>query len=563
MPNFTETDIDAGNILSSIDAGNSIKNNYNNFTVNLNYLYNTGNCYYDLLTGYLDADVLVLTGQSYPFYQVQTNFRNTNTNGLSHSLLNYSPSNTGVLSYLKVSGIFYSTTSNDFYVSATNENGVTKNTQTVTPSIESVNVKTYDLQNFDPTKHLLIVYNQSSQESIDIKNYYLSVRTGLSNANVLGVSTTSSLSGDVTSITEYQNNVRTPIINWINSNLDKPIRYITLMYDIGIRFSGLANQNLISGNPNIRVTGTTGLNNAKTSERVRFSVVQDLTDYLHYTSQNRSNLETNASYYFFNGIMNITTPTNYLENYSVAKFSQTPVLVSHITARNKYDVSGYIEKITQKGIVSGFYIRSSGQNDTFLANLNIQDGEGTNTAIYNYPSGTIKFCPEARTVITREKSGGYPIETGGNLAGFTFHGIHYGDGLQRVMSSNYSTNGQVVFTGYNWYIMSTRESYNGVNLAYNGNVGLWGDENDGNQLFDLHGTIFSWLKSGAFSGAKYENCPVGAVGHCQEPGDMANGYAYWIMWQSGHPFIECAYRSRDTIYGAASWTCIGDPLLMK
>jgi hypothetical protein len=146
------------------------------------------------------------------------------------------------------------------------------------------------------------------------------------------------------------------------------------------------------------------------------------------------------------------------------------------------------------------------------------------------------------------------------MAGFSFHGIHtsaFDLANQQQTNAWYAFSGinQVSFTGYNWYLMSSQESYNGHNFQ----VEL-GQLSELSRSANGHGTMFSWLSEGAFNGSGYSNIPVGCVGHPWEPGIIINDpRVYFGMWHSGFTFVECAWGSANGYISAP----IGDPLVVK
>jgi hypothetical protein len=563
--------IDGGGISFTIDANRPIPTTgSSSFSLALSYMYNTGNCYNDFLNDYLDADIEVFTGNLYPFYKVVATDQSSSAVIPPTNFVFYPSDPNTVKSFSSSTGIFYSTTANSFHISGTHNYGVTKTSSSASHSVTYISNKTYYPHEFDPAKHLLIVYNQASQDSIDIKNYYLAARTGIVNPNVLGISCAPALSGDVTSKIEYEENIRVPILNYLQTNLDKPIRYIILLYDIGTRFSGY-NGISASGHPDIIIDNVTGLYFGAPGY-ARYSVVQDLSDRLDYVSGWRSslNFSSTTSTYLAPSIIDssLITPDNYNNRYTVAQYSNTPVLVTHITARTKNDVSGYIKKITTLGVVSGCYLRGSGQNNTYLFNFLEADISGNSQTDYlrDQYSGIRIFCPSANSVLLlsgQMNQTNIPRITGGDLAGFMYRGIHQGysssNPIQQFYDGSSTYNGYIRFTGYNWYIMSSAESFNGINMLYDANTGVWTDAVGAAGM--TH--IFGWLRSNSFDSTNYEHCPVGCCGHATEPTEMVNRYPYFILWNSGLPFIEAAYRSRIYSNVLLGWTCNGDPLLLK
>jgi hypothetical protein len=89
---------------------------------------------------------------------------------------------------------------------------------------------------------------------------------------------------------------------------------------------------------------------------------------------------------------------------------------------------------------------------------------------------------------------------------------------------------------------------------------------DGREANAIHsqGTIFSWIRSGAFSSTAssivsgYRNIPVGAIAHVSEPGATNVSREFFDAWYSGYPFIECANMNMKKI---SLTTIVGDPFV--
>ncbi|HVR37231.1 MAG TPA: hypothetical protein VMS21_15420, partial [Methylomirabilota bacterium] len=91
-----------------------------------------------------------------------------------------------------------------------------------------------------------------------------------------------------------------------------------------------------------------------------------------------------------------------------------------------------------------------------------------------------------------------------------------------------------------WYLMQTIESYNG------------------RRLDPRQGTFMKWFAPDAFGGTEYENTPVGAVTHVEEPFVTGvNDAGYFGLWTRGRSFGVAAWRSRNT----PAFQAVGDPLV--
>lgn len=129
---------------------------------------------------------------------------------------------------------------------------------------------------------------------------------------------------------------------------------------------------------------------------------------------------------------------------------------------------------------------------------------------------------------------------GTNVAGYTSWGWNGG------LGGNYITNGLASFSGASgWWLIKTIESFNG-------------QQNGGG----FQGNFIKWFSRPAFGGTNYENTPVGAITHTEEPGGgpaCAYGDVYFCLWAAGKNFAMCAWDSRGTPYFQA----VGDPLVTK
>jgi hypothetical protein len=116
-------------------------------------------------------------------------------------------------------------------------------------------------------------------------------------------------------------------------------------------------------------------------------------------------------------------------------------------------------------------------------------------------------------------------------------------GAHSALGNEYPRNGTVGWSGLSsWWLIETLESYNGQRGTGQGN-------------------FTQWFSDIAFGGMHYENTPVGAVSHVDEPGSehINDPGVYFCLWASGKNFAICAWRSRRTTYFQA----VGDPFVVK
>lgn len=86
----------------------------------------------------------------------------------------------------------------------------------------------------DVTKDVLLIYNSNSTNSVALKDYYLAHRPMITGANVLGVACDV---GELTTSSNYDNQIAAPVFNWYSGNPTKHPQYIVLFFDIPTRLS--------------------------------------------------------------------------------------------------------------------------------------------------------------------------------------------------------------------------------------------------------------------------------------------------------------------------------------
>src|SRR5207248_764990 len=99
--------------------------------------------------------------------------------------------------------------------------------------------------------------------------------------------------------------------------------------------------------------------------------------------------------------------------------------------------------------------------------------------------------------------------------------------------SSFTKDGTVVFSGTSsWYIMMTVESFNGQR----------------DNPSTTQSNFLDWYSQFAFGGSDYQNTPVGAVTHVEEPDlpGVNDPNLYFGLWEAGKTFSYCAWRSRHT-----------------
>lgn len=399
-----------------------------------------------------------------------------------------------------------------------------------------------------PSENLLYVYNLNNPESIDIKNYYFQKRTGVSGANILGINCHAGYSGFYTDAQNYFNNIRYPIHSYIRTG-QKPIKFVCLLHGIPLQITGGVSPNMNS-----------------------FSVVYDLSVSMSFYSGYSRNSNYAYDGYHGTSYIHVTTNPNIYRPFLLEEYSGNAALFCALgsLASRTADVSGYIRRICDNGIVDGPYIKGSGQNNTFLIYSNGGTGffsTGANPLVDSSP--WFRYDENYYNNLGINISVSKPIAqptiaamTGFNICGFTsdgFHGFVYDGGtgtdplsdvgggwvLNNGGSNAYRIGNRLGWlSGYNWYISSHFESFAGDMIT---------SEIEGShRSFSIH------IQSNAFNGTNYENIPVGFVGSMTEP--MYGGVEhmkFFDAWFNGRTFIEAAYMGLNHVH----YAIMGDPLV--
>lgn len=566
-----DENIDGGQIFTHQDIFDLV-----NFDFTAQYIFDSGNAI--LQSGY---NSVVETGLFFKFYQIGiTNVQNR-PDGLEDKQLFKLLDTSKHRNYNLNTSIYSLETGSTFTLTGLSCNGSIK-----TKEINSLLLTPYSAPNRDsncykhfdyypystatdiiPSRDLLYVYNTSNPESIDIKNYYFAMRTGVTGANVLGISC-SHTSGFYTDTGNYIRNIRAPIHRYIVTG-GKPIKFVCLLHGVPLMITGGNNQ-FIGGGAN------------EPSILTACSVFYDLATSLNYFSgYSRSPIyqfpqyarTSNINYYY--GQPNIDRPF-LLEEYS----GNTALFCGLGSLQGKTaDVSGYIRKICNNGIVDGPFLKGSGQNTTFLCYSNYGTGF-LNTYLYmNSPpffggsyapfDKTSDFYTGLGVNISISKPIAYaPIATmtGMNVGGFTsdgFHGLLFLDGtgelpvytgLAGSVQGHWATNNGSTdaykngaklckISGYNWFIESHYESYAGDMVL--------ATDSSSHSPFSEH------IRPTVFDGTNYINVPVGFVGSMTEPGyGGIEKIRMFDAWFNGRTFIEAAYMGLNHLH----YAIMGDPL---
>jgi hypothetical protein len=534
-------DIDGGNFSGVDGLSFGPTGRYkNNFSLAASYLYKSGNIHYNFNVPTIDTLVDIISGDIYPFYQVTPTW-SIETYNQDMNLVTYFVTGNNAVPFLKKSGIFYATRNEDFQIGASGLQGgnsvysniisphqyIDGNGISYAASVDTVAEYTHTPYTFNASRDLLIVYNAENADSVSLKNYYTSIRTGLTGARQLGLTGIVPYKpspftgyGEIINSGDFFTRILEPLKTFRNTQMPT-LKYIVLMYDLPITEEP-------SMNPLCEILST-GLGNMTGK-------------YISY----RLNIDRSGYRSALNGALHPFIP---FRPFSLSNYYNT-CLCTHISARTASDVSGYIRKLgTAK--VSGHYLLSPYSNSLNTAILYFANPSGGTSIRPAFqepypPYQGLKLCSGIQGVNFDFGSPAgwvFPYVTGTDVSAFGFWGTNSVNNPSNggVFGPNYNDNGYIRFTGKNWYIMAAAESYAGQMSSSTSN----------------QGSVWHWLQKGSFYGTGWENCPVGGVGTTNEP-SVAGIASWWYfaLWLSGCPFIECAN------WGIGKYNTVhGDPFL--
>jgi hypothetical protein len=365
----------------------------------------------------------------------------------------------------------------------------------------------------DVSKDLLLIVNTHSADSTNVLNYYLAHRPGVSNANVLRISTPeggpvwlehspqiTNATYEMCSYTNYLEDIQTPYLSWLTNHPTKRPRYVLMMYHVPSRWD-------ISRDGWYGACVARSLSAAVPAHKpfITHLNMRTVEDCLAYIDK----LKTFGDLY---------SPGKVVISASEGGYGNTNYLVDNKRWFGRYHdspcVSNAFNALVQSSIPS--------------QNIRYVDGDwgGAN------PANLCRQCPE-----TPERCIGC-----NGIAAYVSWGIwgfEHGDWTQTMS----------FLDGCNWYIMSAVESWNGQ----------WG--NAQGLTRDWQYTFHRWLESNAFRGTNYRSTPVGALSHTAEPGQVCS-IAFdtcFRLWSQGKPFALCVWNAAALSVVQAT----GDPLVRR
>ncbi len=419
--------------------------------------------------------------------------------------------------------------------SFTHNNGIETKTETISLAAEVFFP--------DPAQNLLIVYNEKSENSVELKNYYLANRPGISNANVLAISYPGSNclanctpDAEIASFYAFDLSVRDPLVNWIRSHPEKDIRHVVLLSGIPSRLAVYSTPQ----NPN-----GIGLGAQYYLADAYFSLGTCKNSAYHYsytdlTTGRGTGVCTPASNGFTGGY------------FSPRAFPGSTALYTHLDMGSVEATKAYIDKLKRMYEATP----SASRSPVISASA---AGRGGSTyyfndsyAFSNYTSYVAGYQGEkAKSEVLRVNPGASvmyrnnteaPILEASDVRGFITWGANAG--FKNTYATDPTNLWYLRFSGNSgWYPIQTIESYNGQR-----NGGGW------------QGNFINWFSKNAFGSTNYENTPVGAVTYVEEPGyGGINSPAYFSCWEEGQLFIDCAWASFVTPFRMA----VGDPWVRR
>lgn len=376
-----------------------------------------------------------------------------------------------------------------------------------------------------PEKNLLVVYNTLSNESKQIKDYYIANRPGFKNANVLGVAVDDSV--EPISRPNFEAAVVTPVYNWIKSNTDKTIKHVVFVRGIPRRVGpGKVAMDTMSGASVLSLANTT----KGACDQYQLPIWSNFGAQFEGSFCDRKPIDVGFSY------------TNPEKNYffSPKTHPGTLALVTYLDMGSQESTIAYVDKLKamyQQMPEPSLFISAQNtgeQGDTYY----IEDTGNQYSDTWGSKINELLKAGGARTEY--HSVGGNQIASARDVLGFFSWGANAGRGQWYSLGFGKP----ITFSGNSgWYIIQTAESYNG---QLTGN--LW------------QGKFSHWFSKTAFGGSNYENTPVGAVAHVDEPTLAGiNHPIYFGCWDKGNLFIDCAWMSKSAVHTIV----IGDPWVRK
>jgi hypothetical protein len=357
------------------------------------------------------------------------------------------------------------------------------------------------------TRDLLLVYNTSSSQSCEVKDYYLAHRPMVAGANVCPITCPPQYT---ISPSDYSSMVETPLLDWLTAHPSLRPQYIILFLDVPSRINTQTNT------PPYPVTSP--------YSSISYSIHTMLSGYRPYVTH--INMRDNDMFYTATTdacIAYIDKLQSFGSYYSLSSLIISP-------SAGGYNNTNYIVDNVRNG--TGCYDSYAGSSPTPVADAtNGLYAAGVPASAILYADGQENCSPRCGPLAPH-------ITNAVNVAGYVSWGSHSSlcneYAIYRLGTDWQGDSG--------WWLIETIESFNGA-------------------PFEGQGDFYMWFDHRGFGGTEYENTPVGAVTHVDEPGlaDVNNTSTYFGMWASGANFATCAWESRNT----DKFQAVGDPFVTR
>ena len=275
--------------------------------------------------------------------------------------------------------------------------------------------------NYDDS--VLVVYNASSPESVELKNYYLANRPRFAQVNSLGITVADV---EIISLTSFETDIRQPIVNWLLA-YPKEIRYMVMLRGIPSRIIG------------------------------NYSV-----DYKMSLAFSDMGIRVGTPYGGSIGLPFVPS-----------LYPGTTALVTRLDMGSLAATEAYIDKLATiyAAVATPNIIISAGDaalgGDHYYLDAVRPAGYSVYTMVENDSADLIAANVDPAR-ITLEPYGGVHIATAADVMGYECWGANGG------MGGNYAIDGSVIFSGLsNWHLIKTMESYNGQRVTWQGNFVDW------------------------------------------------------------------------------------------
>ncbi len=353
----------------------------------------------------------------------------------------------------------------------------------------------------DAAKDLLLVYNSNSPASSNLLSYYLQKRPMVGNASVLGLACTV---GETILPSDFTNQIRAPITNWLAANPTRRPGYVVMFLDVPSR---------VNGEPLFPHYG----NGTNTHPSVSYQLSAGIPNWRPLITHINMG-DSNACMAYIDKLAAIA-----------AQYSPGQAMIS--AGAGGYGNTNFVVDDVRHG---------SGFADDFTSYWWMGAGATNGPLQAGVPASAIQYLGGLETIVGGTVISLPHITNAANLAGYFCWGAH------SSLGGDYATTGLPVcqWSGHSgWYVIETVESFNG-------------------QMYESgQGNFIQWFSANAFGGANYANTPVGAVTHVDEPTvyGVENTSVYFGLWAAGKPFAVCAWSAMNTPYFQA----VGDPWVRK